>query len=154
MGNYVESNLLPGEAVAYQARVHGVIYMWPGIFTAYGVYSLSSGGSLGFAFILSGIVLAAIATMRIDTTEFAVTNRRIIAKAGILRRRSIETLLEKVESVMVDQSILGRMLDYGTVIVGGTGGMREGFKLMAHPAKLRSQINAQLEASTVSRIPR
>ena len=54
-------------------------------------------------------------------TEMAVTDRRIIYKRGLIRRMTAEMNIEKVESVSVGQSILGRILDYGTIDVRGTG---------------------------------
>lgn len=61
------------------------------------------------------------------TSEFAVTNKRVVMKFGFIRRSSLEVLLTKIEGVSVDQGILGRILDYGTIVVGGTGGSRTPF---------------------------
>lgn len=65
---------------------------------------------------------------------------RIIYKAGFIRRDTVEILMDKVESVDVDQSIMGRLLDYGTVTVRGTGASFEPLKGIAHPIELRSHI--------------
>ena len=80
------------------------------------------------------------------TTEFALTNKRIIAKTGIIRRRSLELFLQKVESIGVDQPILGRLLDYGTIVVTGTGGTKEPFHNIASPMELRKHVYAQISA--------
>ena len=82
------------------------------------------------------------------TTEFAVTNRRVIAKMGFIRRHTLEMLLLKIESVAVQQSILGRLLNFGTVTVTGTGGTREGFKAIVEPLAARSKINQIIEHYT------
>jgi uncharacterized membrane protein YdbT with pleckstrin-like domain len=74
------------------------------------------------------------------TTEIAVTNHRIIYKAGLIRRDTVEILMDKVESVDVDQSILGRLLGYGTVTVRGTGAGFEPLKRIAQPIELRNHI--------------
>jgi uncharacterized membrane protein YdbT with pleckstrin-like domain len=84
------------------------------------------------------------------TTEFAVTNKRVIAKSGFLRRNTIEILLSKVESVTVKQSILGRLLNFGTVKVTGTGGTRGTFKLVTAPLALRKVIHQVVEEYSVS----
>jgi uncharacterized membrane protein YdbT with pleckstrin-like domain len=73
-------------------------------------------------------------------TEIAVTNRRIIYKKGFIRRQTNEMNMDKVESVQVDQSILGRMLDYGTVTILGTGEGFEMLRTIAGPIKLRNCI--------------
>jgi len=61
------------------------------------------------------------------SSEFAITNKRVIIKVGLISRKTLEMNLSKIESVNVDQSILGRILRYGTLTVIGTGGTRETF---------------------------
>ena len=73
-----------------------------------------------------------------------MSNRRVLIKRGFFSRRSIEVLLPKVESIGVDESLFGRMLGYGTVIVRGTGGTFETFDKIAHPNDLRRQVQEQL----------
>lgn len=79
------------------------------------------------------------------TTEFAVTDRRVIAKTGFIRRRTLEMLLPKLESVAVDQNILGRLLNFGHVTIIGTGGTRETFRAIVEPVVVRSKINQIIE---------
>jgi uncharacterized membrane protein YdbT with pleckstrin-like domain len=85
------------------------------------------------------------AALLVSTTEFALTDRRIIAKHGILQRRSLEIQLAKVESIRVIQPILGMILNYGTVSVVGTGGTYEAFRNIAKPQDLRKQVQARLQ---------
>jgi uncharacterized membrane protein YdbT with pleckstrin-like domain len=73
-------------------------------------------------------------------TEVAVTNRRIIYKKGLIRRQTNEMNMDKVESVQIDQSILGRMLDYGDVTILGTGEGFETLHTIATPIELRNSI--------------
>jgi uncharacterized membrane protein YdbT with pleckstrin-like domain len=73
-------------------------------------------------------------------TEIAVTNRRVIYKKGFIRRRTNEMNTDKVESAQVDQSILGRMLDYGNMTILGTGEGFETLRTIAGPIKLRNCI--------------
>jgi uncharacterized membrane protein YdbT with pleckstrin-like domain len=100
------------------------------------------------------VVLASVANLwtwvRYATSEFAVTNKRVIMKVGWVRRRSLETLLSKVESIGVDQGIVGRMLDFGTISVNGTGGTSESFPQIGAPLEFRRQVQdviARLEES-------
>jgi uncharacterized membrane protein YdbT with pleckstrin-like domain len=82
------------------------------------------------------------AFVRRATTEFAVTDYRVIYKTGLLGRHTLEMNRSKVESVDVDQSILGRLLGYGTIIVRGTGGSLEPIRHIAEPLQFRSHITA------------
>jgi uncharacterized membrane protein YdbT with pleckstrin-like domain len=79
------------------------------------------------------------------TTEFAVTNKRVLAKTGWIRRQTLELLLLKVESISVHQGILGRLLNFGVVTVTGTGGTKESFKAITDPVAFRSKINQIIE---------
>ena len=160
--SYVKDNLLPNEKVLFNAHIHPAVFLRALLdflvtllFFFWGLgLSGNGGGGGGFGTLLlctSGIffVLAVADLVRaliiVLTTDFAVTNKRVIAKRGFIRRRAIEILLQKVESVAVQQGILGRLLDYGTVTVVGTGGTREGFPALQSPLGLRTQINQIIE---------
>jgi uncharacterized membrane protein YdbT with pleckstrin-like domain len=78
------------------------------------------------------------------TTEFALTNRRIIARKGIIRQRSMEILLNQVESIMISQPLDGRIFGFGTVTIIGSGGTREFFRSIDNPMELRKQVNSQI----------
>ena len=58
--------------------------------------------------------------MTVDSAEFAVTSRRVIISLGLLQRRTVETMLTKVEAISVDQSLNGRLFNYGTITVTGS----------------------------------
>ena len=74
--------------------------------------------------------------------ELAVTDRRVIYKSGLLARHTLEMNRSKVESVDVDQSILGRIFGFGTIIVRGTGGSLEPIRMISDPLTFRSHITA------------
>ncbi|PKL35621.1 MAG: MFS transporter permease [Spirochaetae bacterium HGW-Spirochaetae-1] len=115
MGKYVNNNLANGESVIFEVRCHWIIFI-----------SLKS---------LLTLFIAPI--IKLKTSEFAITNKRIIIKVGLIRRKTIELNLSKVESVNVDQSILGRILGYGTITVVGTGGTKEKFSEISKPLEFR-----------------
>jgi uncharacterized membrane protein YdbT with pleckstrin-like domain len=75
----------------------------------------------------------------------AVTNKRVVAKVGVAARRTVEMLLSRVESIGVEESVTGRILGYGTVIVRGTGGTPESFDKIAHPLDFRTRVQQQIE---------
>lgn len=77
--------------------------------------------------------------IRYRTTEFAVTDRRIIAKTGLISRNTVELFLDKVESLGVEQTVPGRILDFGTITIHGTGTTTEPFRSISAPLMLRKQ---------------
>jgi uncharacterized membrane protein YdbT with pleckstrin-like domain len=157
---YVDKNLLPGESVVYRAKLHWSFYLtpicWILLSLLLGIWAFASQESLLVSFLCTpalmlffgGLLMVGVSALAAGQTEFAVTDRRIIAKAGVIRRRSLEILLCKVESIAVLQPLLGMLLNYGTVIVSGTGGTREHFPNIADPQQLRRQVHARLEQPT------
>jgi uncharacterized membrane protein YdbT with pleckstrin-like domain len=121
MGSYVQNNLITGEQVVYEARLHWIIFI-----------------SLRSFFTL--LILPLIDR---KTSEFAITNKRVIMKVGLIRRKALEMNLSKVESVNVDQTILGRILGYGAITVIGTGGTRESFPRISKPMEFRRVFQEQ-----------
>lgn len=128
--SYVDTNLMKGEQVVHRAQLHWAIYI---------------AGAL-LSFMLIGLPLLLAAFIRQRTTEMAVTNKRVIIKTGLISRRTVELNLSKVENVAVDQGILGRMLDYGTITVVGTGGTREVFAHVLSPLQFRRAVQEQTDA--------
>jgi len=117
MGSYVQSNLTSGEKVVYKANLHWIIFV-----SLHALFTL---------FIAQLIELF--------TSEFAITNKRIIIKVGFISRKTLEMNLQQIESINVDQSILGRILGYGTIVLIGTGGTKESFSNIAAPLEFRKQ---------------
>ena len=97
----------------------------------------------GAVFLAIGVVLFLAAWIRQWSSEFAVTNKRVIIKVGFISRRTIEINMSKVESVEINQDILGRLLNYGTIVVIGTGGTKEPFALIDDPLAFRRAVQAQ-----------
>ncbi len=108
--DYVENSLGPGEQVAALGQLHWWIFIHGSVVAAIGL----------------GLVLASFigAYINLISTDLAVTNRRVIAKFGFIRRRTVELNHSKVEGFHDDQGVLGRLLNFGTVTVTGAGGCR------------------------------
>jgi uncharacterized membrane protein YdbT with pleckstrin-like domain len=147
---HIESNLIPGEQILYKTGLHWVAVVGAtvgGVFFAlFGLLALI-GGSVGagiFVLALGGLIVY-VGHLQRKSTEFAVTNRRIVIKTGLLSRKTFEMLTSKVESIGVEESMMGRMLGYGTVVVRGTGGTPEPFRKVAHPLEFRRQVQQQIE---------
>lgn len=115
MGSYVNNNLIRDEIVEYEATYHWIIF-----------WNLRALLTLFIAPLINRW-----------TDEFVITNKRIIMKTGLIARRTVEMNLSKIETVNVDQSILGRILGYGNIIIVGTGGTREWFPNIKSPVKFR-----------------
>jgi uncharacterized membrane protein YdbT with pleckstrin-like domain len=146
--SYVESNLLPNEQITYRARLHPVIYALPVlVFVVALLAALGGGGWIaGGAIGVIGFVLFLPPWIRSASSEFAITNKRVLIKVGLIRRHSLELLLQKVEGIGVDQGILGRILGYGTITVSGVGGTKEAFRMISNPLEFRRQVQASLAA--------
>jgi uncharacterized membrane protein YdbT with pleckstrin-like domain len=153
--SYVDTNLLPQEQVVYRARLHWIVYVTPAvliglaliIFLVAAANSATAGGAVFGGFILViGLYSLLMRWIRMKTSEFAVTTKRVVIKVGLIRRHSLELLLRQVEGIRVDQGLLGRVLGYGTIVVGGTGGTAEPFPEIASPLEFRRQV--QMQSST------
>ena len=148
--SYVQRVLQPGEVVRHTASTHWIVY-WPGAVCMIAAAVITLFGPRVWAhpsvwhwvaglIALVGLFLLIREWYGWWTTEVAVTNLRVIYKTGFSQRRTNEMNMDKVESVQVDQSILGRLLDYGTVIITGTGAGLEALAGVAKPIELRNSI--------------
>lgn len=149
--SYVEDHLLPKETVVYKSSLHWSIYL-PAAFLLFmgigiGFYSSSNElRTLAIYFILIvPVPMTLTSLLKSATSEFAVTNKRVIIKTGFIRRTSIEILLEKIEGIAVEQGILGRILNYGTIVVGGTGASKTPFHNIDDPMRFRTEVQHQIE---------
>jgi uncharacterized membrane protein YdbT with pleckstrin-like domain len=126
VASYVDSVLISGESVLHRGHVS----LWPHAWKiVLGIVLLPLFGL--------GLVFLAWVWILYKTTEIAITNKRIIAKFGFISRSTIEINLPKVESVQVDQGVMGRMLNYGTIIVAGAGTPNLSIPGAAHPLEFR-----------------
>lgn len=143
--SYVDKSLIPGEKVVYRASLYRLPFLWlilPAIaaFVAavfhYWIVVLA-------ALIVAGIIFVNIWARR-AAAEFAVTSKRVIIAVGAVRRRTLELMLDKIEGVGVEQTLAGRLFNFGTVTITGSGGTRESFANIAAPLEFRRQVQAQL----------
>jgi uncharacterized membrane protein YdbT with pleckstrin-like domain len=155
MGRYIDEILQPGEKVLYSTNAHWVFY-WQAIVAWIAALVLLI---LSRVVTANGLMLASLAAAAVVavaalywtvaawfhrwTTETDVTNFRVVHKAGFIKRRTFEMSLDKVESVDVNQSILGRLLNYGDVTIRGVGEGVETIRTIASPLAFRSSITAR-----------
>ncbi len=155
--SYVDSQLLPNETVLYRARLHRSLYNWffsvatlTLIVAAVAIYQPPFWWAALVLGVISLLTFAS-AWVRSSSSEFAVTDKRVIIKVGWIRRRTLETMLAKVEGIGVDQTLSGRMLGFGRITVTGTGGTKEEFDRIANPLEFRRQVQAAISAAEQAR---
>jgi uncharacterized membrane protein YdbT with pleckstrin-like domain len=154
--NYVDQNLIRDEIVIFQTGLHWMTLMGSTLFAGFlliiatGLIASGDGNIslLGVCSALLACGIIGISILRRSSVEMAVTNKRVIIKSGFLRRRSLEIYLQKVESIAVDQGLMGRMFGYGSIVVGGTGGTAEPFHKVRSPLEFRRRVQEQSEAIT------
>jgi len=149
---YVKNNLLNDEKVQYQAKLHWIIFIGPAFWFLVMVYCIISANSVKAddaisMYATAGAILFFVvliwglkALIQYVTSEFAVTNKRVIIKVGLIKRVTLELNLNKVEGISVDQSVLGRIFNYGTIRVTGTGGTGQPFKAIKAPLEFRKKV--------------
>jgi len=147
--SYVDRHLLPNERVIYKTRLHWILFVRPVFVTLVGLSLTITLGALtrmewvwylSLVVILGGLGWCGIHAVELFTSEFAVTTTRLIFKVGIVARYTTELLLGKVESIGVQQKLLGRVLNYGDLVVTGTGGARELFARVHDPITFRNHV--------------
>jgi uncharacterized membrane protein YdbT with pleckstrin-like domain len=155
MARYVEEILQPGEKVLYSTTVHWIFYT-PGILAwivaivGWIMERRAEGGGTQVFWLAISVVAGLVAIywtfkawFHRWTTETDVTSLRVVHKEGFIKRRTFEMNLDKVESVDVDQTILGRVLGYGDVTIHGVGEGNEKIETIAHPLQFRNNITAR-----------
>ena len=134
MSNYTDRALTDGERVIHHARISlwtqaGSILLGVVLLPAFGI----------------GLILLVRVWLIYRTTELAITDKRIIAKRGILHHTSMELRLDKIESIQVDQPLLGRLLNYGAVTLAGTGGDKTPIESIRDPVEFQKQFTLALD---------
>jgi uncharacterized membrane protein YdbT with pleckstrin-like domain len=171
--SYAEKNLVAGETLLYQTRHHWIVLLGPVLLSllleipgmvflvesvvhkatkhsASGSAELGAGGLaiIGVLLLMAGASILVYGLAKRNATEMAVTNKRVLIKTGLASRRTLDLMLLRVESIAVEETFLGRILGYGSVIVRGTGGTPEAFFLIAHPQEFRRAVQEQIGQAT------
>jgi uncharacterized membrane protein YdbT with pleckstrin-like domain len=143
---YVDRVLEPGERISYRGRLSAISYLPGVVIVAVGSLVAIAGANYA-ALLYIGIAVAVIGLLEIGrtwiklvTTEIAVTDRRVILKEGLISRRTLEMNLTRVESVDVRQGIFGRLLNFGDVLIRGTGSGMEPIRGIDSPIEFRRRV--------------
>ena len=147
-GAYTAATLQPDERPLHQTHIHwialsgAVIGAVLCLIVIVPIAMFASWRGFYWAWLLLiiplGILLSAAVTVK--TSELVITDRRVLIKVGFIQRHTFEMFISKIESVAVFQSMLGRLLNYGTVEIRGTGGSSESFATIAAPLPFRDAI--------------
>ncbi len=150
--SYIEENLLPGEKLLHKALIHWIIYV-PGIvFVLLGfVFYVATRNVVAGVVILVGLGVLAKCHINRMNTEFAVTNKRIMAKIGWLARAGMDISHSKIESIIMDQTAWGRIFNYGTLTIHGTGSGIEAIGNIEDPLAFRKIALEAMEESKVNK---
>ena len=136
MGSYIDAVLINDERVMYRARI-SKWSLWPQLLF----------GALLLPLFGVGLLLWLWAWIAYTTTELAITNERVIAKTGLVQRRTTEMFLEKIESIQVDQTIFGRLFNFGSILISGTGVHSAPFRNISDPLELRRNFMMAADAN-------
>ena len=156
MGRYIDEILQPGEKVLYSTNAHWIFFLpaiagWIVAIVFVALSYMVPADGVPVLLCLSMAAIAAVVALYKTvtawfhrwTTETDVTNLRVVHKTGFIKRQTFEMSLDKVESVDVNQSILGRILNYGDVTIRGVGEGEETIKTIASPLAFRNSITAR-----------
>ena len=137
---YIEKNLTKGESIIYRTKLHWIVFIWPIFWIFIAVLLFSIGNKMipvGGFFSVVAIATCFAAFINYSTSDFGVTNKRVLMKSGFIRININEIFLTKVDNIFVKQGRLGRFLGYGSVIVSGTGGTKNPFHKITNPLEFK-----------------
>jgi uncharacterized membrane protein YdbT with pleckstrin-like domain len=163
--SYTEKVLLPDERIVYAAGIHWVVYLrglaitifggvasyysYDFLLYAFGAtitrYAQHAAAGLGLIIVLVGVAFLAGAYVRQTSTELVLTNKRIIAKYGFVSRTTFEIMISRITGANFDQTVLGRLLDFGTILVHGAGGEISPIDEVEEPQKFHQALMAIME---------
>ncbi len=155
--SYIDTHLLPGETVSYRTRLHWKIFVVPTLIAAamlaLSIWAFSAERRvLAIPPVAIAVILLFGAWIRRRSSEFAVTNKRVIIKLGVMTTRSMELLLSKIEGITVSQTVAGRMFGFGEIIVTGSGGTQEPFNNIQSPLDFRQAVQAATDGGDMRRV--
>ena len=148
--HFLKKNLLVHERIVFSTKLNWTLYVKSSIVILIRLLVLLD-SLFGLIVVFIGILSAVVTYFKIKTFEFAVTNKRILIRYGILRTRSFEIMLNKVEAIYVEQNIIGIMVNSGTMIIKGTGGSQNLLRNVDNPFQFRIALNEQIENLSLAR---
>jgi len=155
---YIDRHMITGEELIYRGHLHKIIFIKPALVVIAGLVIIFIPGLgdsvqtflnwLGLVVAGFGVLWAFWVWLDFTTSEFGITNKRVLMKAGLIRRRTVEMFLNKVENIGVEQSVAGRIINSGSLTITGSGGSQEHFKHISDPLLFRKQVHEQIAQAT------
>lgn len=142
--SYVDKHLLPDETVVFRTKLNWIAYFKGTGILLLGFFILGFAPTLGSFVMLIGLISIGLNYLKINASEFAVTNKRVLVKVGILKTSSLETMLNRVEGIHVEQGVIGKILNSGSIVIRGVGGTASPFPNIDRPFEFRQAVNSQI----------
>jgi len=159
--NYIDSTLMKNEVVLYRTKPHWIIFapavIWFIVCIILFIYepkivpvsfrttSVPVYLAIAYIALLLAIFFAVSSYVNYQTSEYGITNKRVLVKIGFIRRISLEIFHNKIEAIRVYQSVLGRLLNYGSIIIVGVGGSQDPFAYIPDPLGFRKKVQEQID---------
>ncbi len=154
--SYIDRNLIAGERIVYRTRLHWLVLLPPLLIILVVLlplcWYLAQGENRSLAWIplLLAVLILLPAIIKRRSSDFAVTNKRVMMKSGVFTTHSVELLLNKIEAIGVDQSFIGRLFGYGNIVVTGSGGTHEAFSNIQGPLEFRRAVQSVSDPATAA----
>ncbi len=161
MASYIDSTLMKNEVVLYRSKPSWVIFLPPAFWFLVAIILFIFGPMFRFINIpapgpipvyayaalvalIFSVIMGLTAYINFQTSEYGITNKRVMMKIGFIRRTSLEIFIAKIESVKIKQTVMGRILDYGSIIISGVGGSKDPFDCIPDPLEFRRRVQEQI----------
>jgi uncharacterized membrane protein YdbT with pleckstrin-like domain len=164
--SYVNSTLMKNETVLYQTKPHWIVFGWPLTWLLITVLLFIFGPSIptmnyvvlqqypafpiyaivAYVTLFLAVITAISSFIIYQTSEYAITNKRVLMKLGFIRRTVLEIFVQKIESVKVSQPVVGRLFGYGSIIISGVGGSKDPFRNIPDPLEFRRRVQDQIDS--------
>lgn len=141
---YIDDNLTEDEHIVYRAKLHWTTLLGPTLLAFLAILWIPSKGFSAVVLLFIAALWGISSSVSLKTSEFIVTNKRVLIQKGFLRKKSYELLLTKIEGIEVYQPILGRMLNFGKIVIRSTGGIRHSLRLAENPLEFRKRVQEQI----------
>lgn len=147
--SYIDKTLLPDEKVIYRSHPHWIVVFRSlmGLVLIAGFFMIGIRHTVLIISLFSLLALAAFVSGLIVyySSEFGITNKRVIMKSGFISRYAFENSLDRIEGVEISQSIMGRIFDYGSIRIRGVSGTNELFSAVRYPFRFRYKVLEEIE---------
>ena len=156
--SYIKKTLMPDEQVLYYSHPHVIVFFPPILWLLLAIFLpiINVGDAAGFVVfghtlcewvtrlaLLMVIYSFFTSLANYMTSEYAITTKRIIMKTGWIRRNAFEIFLQRIESIQVNQSVFGRIMNYGIITIGGVGSSKDMFYFIPDPLRFRQKVQEQ-----------